>query len=59
VELVERPPRSREGLKREAPLSGALLVGPVGGPVQAGQGFELSTCRKLFVRSRIAGFGFG
>ena len=25
----------------------------------AGQGFELSTWRKLFVRRRMSGFGFG
>ena len=43
--------------RRRAPRR-ALFEGlPV--RAQAGQGFELSTLRKLFVRSRIAGLGFG
>ena len=49
--------RARNRNAKSAP-EGALRDGREG-PRQAGQGFEPKTLRKLFVLSRIAGFGFG
>ena len=48
------PHGRRRALRRERPSLERADC-----PRQAGQGFELSTLRKLFVRSRTAGFGFG
>ncbi len=51
--VIPAPSRGRRQGRRAAPSSPGLPSD------QAGQGFELRTLRKLLVRSRSAGFGFG